>query len=309
MMKSRRLFSLGSTEILLHPAMILYMGYALLSGNALFMLVSTFSILLHEASHAAVSALLGYAPAALELTPLGAVMRLEDETRIPRGKHFVILLAGPLCSFLLCILAIKAASVGYLPRNMGSCLFLSNLAIVLINLAPVLPLDGGRMLTILLSLICPARIAAKIMRILGLLVGFSLILLNIWSAWKLASWNLSLAFVGCCLIYSASAATTTRAAAELRAFMDRKIMFERQGRVKAAPVCVLSNDPLMKAVHGLPEGKMAIYLCFEPGSMRWIGALSEHDAIQTYLTMPAAVFSDALKSCQSSGNFRTNGTN
>ncbi len=309
MIKSRRLFSIGDTEILLHPALLIYMICSLLSGHILFMLISTLSILLHEASHAAASAMLGHAPAALELTPLGAVMRLEDESRLSPGKRLVILLAGPLCSFLLCIFAVKATSSGYIPRNFGYLLFLSNLAIVLINLLPVLPLDGGRMLSVILSLLLSARSVAKIMKTAGLAAGFTLILLNIWSAWKLASWNLSLAFVGCCLIYTASAATTTRAVAELHTFLDRKIMFERQGRTKAVSIFVTISDPLRKAIQRLPARNMVLFLCVEPGTMRWLGTITEYEVVQTYLTTPSATFADALKACHRSADFRTKGTN
>ena len=82
------------------------------------------------------------------------------------------------------------------------------------------------MLGLLLEKLLPLRIARLTIRTTGMTVGVMMILLNIYASLRLNGWNLSLAFAGCCMLYTSSVATTTHAAAELRYFMDRKIGLE-----------------------------------------------------------------------------------
>ena len=52
---------------------------------------------------------------------------------------------------LLAWLSIRLTAWGWLPHSMGKRLFLSNAAILAVNLLPALPLDGGRLLSLLLG--------------------------------------------------------------------------------------------------------------------------------------------------------------
>ena len=81
-MRTWRIASLGATEVRVHPVLSLYLAYAWLTGHGLFALLAFGSILLHELAHAACAAAFGQAPHCIEITPLGAVMRLEDENRL-----------------------------------------------------------------------------------------------------------------------------------------------------------------------------------------------------------------------------------
>ena len=133
-MKKWRILSLGVTEISLHPMLLLYMLYAFLTGHGLYMLIALLSILLHECAHAVVATLFGRQPRSIELSPLGAVMKLEDENALTPVKRGIMLLAGPAITLTLCLTAIILTSQRLLSVSCGRMLFLSNLAILLLNL-------------------------------------------------------------------------------------------------------------------------------------------------------------------------------
>lgn len=284
--------------MVLHPSMLLYVLYACLTSHGTYLLISTVSILLHELAHALTASLMGSPPFAIELTPLGAVMRLEDDEKLPSFQRLLMLLSGPLLTLLLCCTALNLSSKTSLIFSRQ--LFLCNLSILTLNLLPVLPLDGGRILSLLLRKLLPARKVNCVMQVLGKAAGISLILLNIWTSWKIGGWNLSLAFAGCCILYSTSVATVSQAAAELRQFMDRKISLEKSGSQGCKLVIYACRTPLRKIIRELPPSKMLCVGCIEPGTMKMIGWIEEHRIIQAYLQTPDMSIGDLI-ACQRTG--------
>lgn len=297
-MRSWRIATFGTTDVRIHPALPLCFAYAALTGHGMFMVISLLSILLHEGAHTLVAVLFGQAPTSVELTPLGAVMRLEDEGRLSRFPRMLMLLAGPAATLIICWMAVHLTAHEVLSGEYGRLMFMTNLSILILNLLPVLPLDGGRVLSLLLEKLLPLRIARKTMRTIGCLIGVLLIALNIYASLRLGGWNLSLAFAGCCMLYTSSAATTTQAASELRYFMDRKIRFERKGRLHTRMISARADRPLRSLVRSLPASELALFACIEPGTLRMLGFIHEGELIQQYLNRPGMSLSEALRLCK-----------
>ncbi|MCU0692984.1 MAG: hypothetical protein MUF54_16425 [Polyangiaceae bacterium] len=115
------------------------------------------AVLVHELGHALVSKSFGASPEVMLYT-LGGVTR----STLPEGSHFtrpqsaLVTFAGPMAGFLLGGLAIAFRAIA--PMQAGSVadaisgLFVQfNIGWGLINLLPVLPLDGGNLLRVALS--------------------------------------------------------------------------------------------------------------------------------------------------------------
>lgn len=288
---------IGKTELSVHPGMLLYMIYAWVSGHGMYMVISTISILLHEGAHAICAALFGKPPGSIELTPMGAIMYQEDEFALPTVKRTIMLLAGPTITAVLCMLAIALTKRALISNWIGYMIFTSNLSILILNLLPAYPLDGGRIIALLFGLVFPLRTVNIIMRYIGTGLGVGLIVMNIILCWNLGGWNLSLAFAGCCLMYSAIMGSTSRVMAELHCYVERKIRLERKGMLPARWFCVLSNASLRNVVKRLPGNQWGMFLCIEPGSMKQLGWLTEAEVIQQYLRAPESTIKEALKKC------------
>lgn len=282
----RKIITIGGTDITVHPAAGVLLLFGLLTRWRGLLLCTYASIFLHEAAHAAVSALWHHPPQELEITPLGAMMRLEDEERLPLTARITVILAGPLMTLALCALSLTLTQSGAISRTAGHLLFLSNAGILLVNLLPALPLDGGRLVSAVLSRFLRRETCWRVMRIIGTAAGALLIVGGVVGAVCGGQGSWSMAAAGCFLLYSAVSATTSAAMAELRALMDRKIRLETQGTLPIQPIAMLSTRTLRHAVHALHPTRMTMLCVIEPGTMRMLGVLTEQEVVSAYLTAP-----------------------
>lgn len=296
-MRPWRILTIGRTEICLHPSLVLYACYACACGHRAYMAVGFLSILMHEGSHALVGVLLGQRLERVELTPLGAVLRVEEDAKLSAWKRLAMLSGGPGMTFLLCSAALMLTRQGLIDAAWGRILFVSNLSILMMNLLPALPLDGGRILLLGLECLLPARLARRIMQGIGSALGIGLIALNVIVTWRCGGWNLSLAMAGCCLLYGSAVSMMTSAMAEYRFLLDRKILLEQRGYLRVSVLAALHTQTLRQLVRILPRARACIFLCYEAGSMHFQGMLTETELLQQYFTSPERRLGEAVRQC------------
>lgn len=141
-------------------------------------LIMVLSIMIHETAHAFTAMRLGYRIISLDMQPFGCVAKLLYEP-VSSADNAAIYAAGPLASILLCICG--AALTTLLPTNKDLVdLFVKfNLNVAVLNLFPVLPLDGGRLACALLSKRYNARSVTLFLCNIGLFFGIVLIIIGI----------------------------------------------------------------------------------------------------------------------------------
>lgn len=286
-MMRRRLFTIGSTEVYFHFATLLLVVYMAMLKQVQVLVLSMLSILVHEAAHAVAAACMGKPPQEIEITPLGGMMRLEEDADLSAIQRILVLLAGPLVSLGLCWLSLWLTNAGVLSTEIGRQLFMSNLLFLAGNLLPALPMDGGRVVALLLALRLRRETVDRIMRGMGTAIGFGFIILNLILSIRYGGWNLSLSMTGCFLMYAAAHCTTTSALAELRAFMDRKIRLECKGVVPCKWVTVTKQLPLRKAIKQLAPNGYTLFACVDPSGLSPVKVLEENALIAAYLADPS----------------------
>jgi Zn-dependent protease len=165
-------FRLGRIPVEVHPSHLLvaaFLAYSfvpqgpngpLASGSTLLSLVIAgaivvfVSILVHELGHALVAVAYGYRPQ-IQLAWLGGNTRPNATGPIPWHRDVLLTLAGPLAGFLLYIVGKQVLGFAHaapLPVVFGlQMLVLANLWWSLLNLVPVVPLDGGRISMVVLT--------------------------------------------------------------------------------------------------------------------------------------------------------------
>jgi Zn-dependent protease/CBS domain-containing protein len=117
-------------------------------------------VLAHECGHTAVSLRLGMPVRRIVIFLLGGISEIEREPDRPRDE-FLVAVAGPLVSVVLTGAALLVYS-SLDPHTMGGVLvlllFWSNLIVVVFNLLPGLPLDGGRLLRAVVWAVAKSRL-------------------------------------------------------------------------------------------------------------------------------------------------------
>jgi Zn-dependent protease len=161
---------------LLIPALVLIanLGHGLLAALLASGVVAVFvftlfgCVLLHELGHALMARTYGIGTRDITLYPIGGVARLEGMGSHP-GQEFAIAIAGPLVNVVIAAglwfgmtLAGIPPQVSLLGGNLDgfgspveaflNVLLNANLVLVVFNLVPAFPMDGGRMFRALLAL-------------------------------------------------------------------------------------------------------------------------------------------------------------
>lgn len=123
-----------------------------LIGSSLFAIVVFISILIHEFGHALTAFSFGQS-STITLMALGGVTKREGEP-LSTWKEFMIVLNGPLAGIFLYFLCAwllqskpKSEVISYM-LQVGAFI---NLFWTLLNLVPVMPLDGGRLFMIIMQ--------------------------------------------------------------------------------------------------------------------------------------------------------------
>ena len=134
------------------------------------------SILLHELGHALAGRLLKTPVAFIELTGLGGIAHFERSLPTSALKRSVIYLAGPAANLVLWYafdwMASAAIESGKtmlaLPlATLGS----ANLFLLVFNLLPAFPLDGGHTLDAWLGAVIGSQRARQVVGVLGIVVA------------------------------------------------------------------------------------------------------------------------------------------
>ena len=142
-------------------------GTAVAAGIAVLFTLALFgSVVLHELGHALVAKRYGLATRDITLLPIGGLARLERMPEKP-AQELRIALAGPavtLAIVLVLYAGLRSANVAAIPDDAairaGRLPFVlelmwANVALLVFNLIPAFPMDGGRVLRALLAFRMP----------------------------------------------------------------------------------------------------------------------------------------------------------
>lgn len=162
---SIHLFRIRGIPLSVHITFLLLLGYAGWEGWiaqglpgavwGLLTLISFFAVVvLHELGHAFMAMHYRIRVRRILLMPIGGMAELEAIPREP-GRELMITAAGPAVNFALAVLLWFSVDfprgwlTGLTPANVTELLrvlFLGNIAMLFLNLLPVFPMDGGRIL-------------------------------------------------------------------------------------------------------------------------------------------------------------------
>jgi len=174
---------------------IIIFSFIIIDGTLYSLLAVVFSFL-HEAGHIIALKLCGGQVSALKMHTRGIGL---DTTVLSYKNELVVSLSGPFMSFVLflCFLPFFAKS----PLCLFCCF--SNLIIFTLNILPIYPLDGGRVLFCILCKKAELPTAVKIIKAVSFLFLLPLFILSVIILIE-TGYNLSLLIISVYLLFIAS---------------------------------------------------------------------------------------------------------
>ncbi len=193
---SVKIARVAGTEVRIHITFLLFLawigfsyyqvgGAAAAIPGVLFVLALFGCVLLHEFGHVLAARTFGIPTPDITLLPIGGVARLQRMPDKP-WQELIVAIAGPLVNVVIAVVLtlvlgqsahienleqVERPSVGMLTK-----LASVNVMLVLFNLIPAFPMDGGRVLRALLAMVLPyaraTQIAAWIGQALAFVFGF-----------------------------------------------------------------------------------------------------------------------------------------
>jgi Zn-dependent protease/CBS domain-containing protein len=183
----------GGTALKVHATFLLLLAWiwfsALLQGGAaaawnsvLFIFLLFVCVTLHEFGHILVARHYGVQTPEVTLLPIGGVASLESMPEKP-SQELAISVAGPLVNVAIAILLfliLGKIEPDYMMRlddthiSLLARLAAANLVLVVFNLLPAFPMDGGRVLRALLAMRFGAVKATQIAATIGQALAFAL---------------------------------------------------------------------------------------------------------------------------------------
>lgn len=207
--------TLGNTRLRIHPLALMFPLTAAMLGLREDAVALIVALTLHEGAHLLAARALGVRVEQLRLMPFGGAIALECPYALPTSKLLAVAAAGPLGSGLGVVIAGALAHWRVLSPALALALARINLTLMLFNLLPALPLDGGRMLYALLSpKLGPERAVEWGIRA-GRIVALGLLALAVQFALRWHQVNLSFLFAAVFIL--ASAGDERRALSDTRA--------------------------------------------------------------------------------------------
>lgn len=150
----------GSIPVRIHSVfwlMGLLLGWLIsesLQGMIIWMGIIFVSVLIHEYGHALAAMAFGQS-SRIDLIAFGGLTTRKGGS-LKLWQEFVVVASGPLAGLLLCFAAYCLKGIGSIDKHLYlsyivSSFFAANLFWTITNLLPVLPLDGGSLMRILLQ--------------------------------------------------------------------------------------------------------------------------------------------------------------
>ena len=253
--------TLGRTRLRLHPLALLTPVAAAMLGPKRAVLALMISLAVHEGAHLLAARALGVGIRQLDLMPFGGAIRMENPYALAPAKLLAVAAAGPAGNLAALVTAAALAHWRVLSGGMALELIRVNLTLMLFNLLPALPLDGGRMLWAVLSERLGRERAVSVGLLAGRVVAALLLALAFLQAIAARRLNLSPAFAAIFVLASAGDERDALSDARLRACLGE--LRPIQTPVPARLWAVGGDCPARRALRVARADAITVYAVYE----------------------------------------------
>lgn len=191
-------------KIRIHPLTWALLALGVLTARFTELLLMFMVVLCHELGHAFAAQLFGWRIKSVTLLPFGGELETDEHGNRPWQEELIVLAAGPVQHIWILGVTYFFYVNGFISEYMYTSLILFNFIVLFVNLAPIWPLDGGKVLFVLLSkrlpflhahrLIIMISAVSLLFALIGLIavnplnvnwwMVFGFLIFSLWKEWK-----------------------------------------------------------------------------------------------------------------------------
>ena len=279
----------GSVRIRAHALMLLFPMAAAMLGQGVEATALMIGLAAHETGHLLAARALSVRVESLRLMPFGGAIDIGNPYALTPARLMGVAAAGPAANLSLLILAAALSHWRWLDPLSALRAAQINGLLLLFNLLPALPLDGGRILCAMLSRRLGRTRAVMPGIAMGAATGGALLLWGVWSGIDGGRLNLSLILCGIFILASLpeERRALTQAPAQAMLAALRPLNGPKPVNLWAIP----ADCPLPTALRTASFGSMSLYAVFERDKLRH---LLDENALLNAAIAGKAIVSDAL---------------
>lgn len=249
-----------------------------LTGQMNSLFPALFALFIHEFGHLVVAKAMQISVQSLEITPYGGVISFSNLELATSKELFLIAAAGPAFSLLGCISMTYFCGTGFFSNSFSEKFFQHCFLLFLVNLLPVLPLDGGKMLQALLKRFISGKNTGKVLVRAGYGLGALFCVISIYYACK-GMLHLSPAFAGAYLIYSSSKEESNEITHYMNCLIARRTKLDQLRVLSCECLAVKGEMPLYSVIGKLNREKFHKIIVLSSDGLEIAGTLFDKDVI------------------------------
>ncbi|MFD0952437.1 M50 family metallopeptidase [Virgibacillus natechei] len=144
-------------KVHIHPVLMVFLVISFVTGTFMELAIILSIVLFHELGHYIVAKVFNWRIKGIMLWVFGGVMDTQEHGNKPIREEALVTIAGPFQHLIIYFLLFLLTPVGFVPSSVLELIFYYNTVILLFNLLPIWPLDGGKLLFLCLSAFSPYK--------------------------------------------------------------------------------------------------------------------------------------------------------
>lgn len=263
------------TKLHIHPLLWLVMALGLMTGHVKALFCLMIIILIHELGHAAAAVYFSWRIKRIFLLPFGGTLEVDEHGNRPLKEELAVIAAGPVQHIWLQFAAWLLSANSLIEPKMFDMFTFYNMTILLINLFPVWPLDGGKLLFLLFSKYVPYQKAQQLsLSVSCFFCAVCIIAVLAISPMQLSAWVL-LVFLAVSLYQE----YRNRHYAHIRFLLERYYGKEREVR-RLSPLTVCADEQIYDVMLMFKRGCKHPIIVEKDGAK--LSQLDENEVLHAY---------------------------
>ncbi|KYD10881.1 M50 family metallopeptidase [Heyndrickxia sporothermodurans] len=262
-------------KIHIHPLFWIIVGIAVITARFHELLILFSILFIHEMGHSIMAHFFSWRIKKISILPFGGVAEMDEHGNRPLKEELLVILAGPIQHVWLAIVMFVLFKMHIISISFFQTFMDYNLMILLFNLLPIWPLDGGKLLHLLFSVNKPFLQAIRITLFISLLF---LLIFHVISI-IITPFNLNIWIVVIYLYISLWAEWKQMNFVFMRFLLERyygkKMDFKR-----LRPLNINGEEFLYEVLEKFQRGKKHPLLIMKDG--KEIGHLDENEVLHAY---------------------------